>query len=225
MRKTHCTNGIKRNQPHFINSCFCPDTFSLITFTPHLCNTCTRNVQNVKMVSFTKQNKTTVVPPSSIWKMRRKKKERRWYRLLATCMQKQDFCGFFHSILQSCISAVHLMCYGVLLRLSIIIQFTASKLQKSRLHVLLSTNTMNNISTGGCKQNVIKKKKKEKKGKTTLGSLFLWSVQDLTDTKHCQTFLLLVFFSKRCQNTNTESTEPVTITEILNLPFTVSDYD
>ena len=66
------------------------------------------------------------------------------------------------------------------------------------------------------------KKKKKKKGKTTLGSLFLWSVQDLTDTKHCQTFLLLVFFSKRCQNTNTESTEPVTITEILNLPFTES---
>ena len=212
MRKTHCTNGIKRNQPHFINSCFCPYTFSLITFTPHLCNTCTRNVLN----SFFYKTKPQLCPPppppppppslSEKWEGKKKEKGR-WYRLLVTCLQKQDFCGFFHSILQSCISAVHLMCYGVLL----IIQFTASKLQKSRLHVLLSINTMNNISSGGCKQNVIKKKRK---GKTTLGSLFLWSVQDLMDTKHCQTFLLLVFFCKWCQNTNTESTEPVTITEI-----------
>ena len=64
-----------------------------------------------------------------------------------------------------------------------------------------------------------------KKTHKKLGSLFLWSVQDLTDAKHCQTFFVACFyfyFSKWCQNTNTESTEPVTITEILILPFTES---
>ena len=204
MRKTHCTNGIKRNQPHFINSCFCPYTFSLITFTPHLCNTCTRNVLN----SFFYKTKPQLCPPPPppIWKMRRKKKKGRWYRLLVTCMQKQDFCGFFHSILQSCISAVHLMCYGVLL----IIQFTASKLQKSRLHVLLSINTMNNISSGGCKQNVIKKKRENNSGKLVL----MICTRSHGHKALSDFFVTCFFFSKWCQNTNTESTEPVTITEI-----------
>ena len=94
------------------------------------------------------------------------------------------------------------MCYGVLLRLSIIIQFTASKLQKSRLHVLLSTNTMNNISTGGCKQNVIKKK--EKKRENNSGKLVLMICTRSHRHKALSDFFVACFFLAKGVKTQTQ---------------------